>query len=125
MKVVRFHPNLPATFLNIEWVLGEILVADEQDTPITQSLEDAEVVQFIEEDGTVIGTPQIIYVNEEGYAINDSDLSQYQIAEVDEDESIMPSKTIKLEQVVDLEELLRQQGENETAIIDESGEANG
>lgn len=104
--------------------LGEVLVADEQNTSIAQSVEDNDV-QFIEEDGNAIAQPQIIYVNEEGYAIDDSDLSQYQIMEEDTGNLLSP-KTIKLEtQVVDLEELLRQQQESEMAIIDDSGDANG
>lgn len=73
-----------------------------------------------------MGQPQIIYVNEEGYAIDDSDLSQYQILEGEGADSLLSSKAIKLEtQVVDLEELLRQQEENETAIIDDSVDPNG
>ncbi|KAJ8972452.1 hypothetical protein NQ314_000185 [Rhamnusium bicolor] len=82
-----------------------------------------EIIQYVDEDGNTTDEPQVIYVNEEGFPIQDADLSQYQIAETQEDDTFA-LKSVKLEtQVVDLEDLMRQQGEGETAII--GTEANG
>ncbi|KAJ8958418.1 hypothetical protein NQ318_002200 [Aromia moschata] len=104
---------------------GQILVADDQDASVSHSLDGTEVVQYIEDENTM-DEPQVIYINEDGFAIQEPDLSEYQITEPQDDVNILPLKTVKLEtQIVDLEELMQQQGENDTAIIENLTEENG
>ncbi|KAG5899580.1 hypothetical protein JTB14_022910 [Gonioctena quinquepunctata] len=88
---------------------GEVFMSDQQDMLESGTLDDSEVIQYIDEDGNIAEPSNILYVNEDGVPIQEEDLSQYEIAQLMDSVGMQEHQT----QVMDIDQLLQQQDRNE------------